>query len=107
MSVRKLPDHPDLDQLRRQAKELRKAALAGDPTALDRVRRQVAGAPLTLSTAQLAIAREHGFPSWPTLRAEVEARTLDLGRRVDAFLEASVEGRQGRAAALLAGDPRI
>ncbi len=31
-----LPERPDLDQLRRQAKELRDAARSGDPTALDR-----------------------------------------------------------------------
>jgi hypothetical protein len=34
-----LPEHPDLDQLRRQAKELRDAARRGDPAALDRVGR--------------------------------------------------------------------
>ena len=69
---RPLPDRPDLDQLRRQAKELRDAALAGDPSALDRVRRHGPPAPVTLSAAQLAIAREHGFPSWTRLKAGVE-----------------------------------
>lgn len=107
MSVRPLPDRPDLDQLRRQAKELRDAARAGDPSALDRMRRHGPAVPVTLSAAQLTLAREHGFPSWPRLRAEVEARTLDLGRRVEAFLAASVEGRPGRAARLLAGAPRM
>ena len=33
-----LPAHPDLDQLRRQAKELRRAATAGDGPALARIR---------------------------------------------------------------------
>lgn len=107
MSVRPLPDRPDLEQLRRQAKELRDAARRGHPTALDRVRRHVPAGPVTLSAAQLAIAREHGFQSWPRLRTEVEARTLDLDRRAAAFLTASVEGREGRAARLLDSDPRL
>jgi ankyrin repeat protein/ketosteroid isomerase-like protein len=106
MSVRPLPDRPDLGQLRRQAKELRDAALAADPAAVERLRPHTSG-PTTLSAAQLAVAREHGFPSWPRLKAEVEARGLDREHRVDAFLEASVAGRTARAASLLAGDPGI
>src|SRR5262249_48239128 len=40
----------------------------------------------TLSAAQLAIAREHGFASWPKLRAEVlrQGAEPDAGSRVDA-----------------------
>jgi hypothetical protein len=67
-----LPDHPDLDQLRRQSRELHRAAQGGDPDALRRLR-QVSDA-ITLSTAQLALAREYGFPSWRGLRDEVEHR---------------------------------
>ena len=110
MSVRQLPDRPDLDQLRRQAKELRDAARAAAPGALDRMRQHVRvapPAPVPLSAAQLVIAREHGFPSWPRLKAEVEARTLDAERRAAAFLEAIVDGRTARAERLLAGDPAI
>ena len=33
-----LPDRPDLDQLRRQARELLRAAVSGDPAALARIR---------------------------------------------------------------------
>jgi len=67
-----LPVRPDLDQLRRQARELHRAALGGNADALRRVRR-VSGN-VGLSAAQLAIAREYGFASWPQLRAEVERR---------------------------------
>src|SRR5690348_7795284 len=67
-----LPGRPDLDQLRRQARELLRAAAAGDEEALRRIR-AVPGRQ-TLSAAQLAIAREHGFASWPRLRAEVLRR---------------------------------
>jgi hypothetical protein len=65
----RLPDRPDLDQLRRQARELLRAAADGEPRAVDRLRavsRQV-----TLSAAQLALAREYGSASWAALKAEV------------------------------------
>src|SRR5690348_4725830 len=67
-----LPGRPDLDQLRRQARELLRAAAANDEEALRRIR--AVSEKQTLSAAQLAIAREHGFPSWPKLRAEVLRR---------------------------------
>jgi Family of unknown function (DUF5990)/Domain of unknown function (DUF5655) len=67
-----LPDRPDLDQLRRQARDLQRRAAAGDADALHQVR-SVANS-LTLSAAQLAVARDHGFANWPRLKAEVERR---------------------------------
>jgi len=67
-----LPGRPDLDQLRRQARELLRAAAANDEQALRRIR--AVSEKQTLSAAQLAIAREYGFPSWPKLRAEVLRR---------------------------------
>ena len=67
-----LPERADIDQLRRQARELLRAAAAGEPEALARVR-AVSERP-TLAAAQLAIAREHGLRSWPALRSEVESR---------------------------------
>jgi hypothetical protein len=70
-----LPGRPDTDQLRRQARELHRAAAGGDPQALDRLRR-VSGK-VTLSAAQLAIARDYGFPSWPRLKAEAERRRAE------------------------------
>ena len=67
-----LPDRPDLDQLRRLARELQRAAAGGDPSALRRV--QQVSAKTTLSAAQLAIAREYGFASWAKLKDEAERR---------------------------------
>ena len=61
-----LPDRPDLDQLRRQARELLRAAAGGEPRAITRLR--AVSERVTLSAAQLAIAREHGCPSWTTPR---------------------------------------
>jgi uncharacterized protein len=75
----RLPVRPNLDQLRRQAKDLLKAAHAGDHSAADQV-----GNPATLAMAQLAIARDYGFASWPKLKSEVERRAIldsrDAGR---------------------------
>ena len=67
-----LPDRPDLDQLRRQARELLRAAVSGDPAAVARIR--VISERMTLSTAQQALAREYGCLNWAALRAEVERR---------------------------------
>lgn len=63
--MRRLPDRPDLDQLRRQAKELHRAGSRPGQT-----RRKST----TLAAAQLALARDYGFPSWARLKQEVERR---------------------------------
>jgi hypothetical protein len=73
-----LPDRPDLDQLRRQARELLRAAVSGDPAAVARIR--VVSDRITLSAAQQALAREYGCRNWPALRAEVERRRSPLER---------------------------
>jgi hypothetical protein len=67
-----LPDQPDLDQLRRQARELLRAAADGEGRAVARLR--AVSDRVTLSAAQLAVAREHGYRSWPALKAEADRR---------------------------------
>jgi len=69
-----LPSRPDLDQLRRQARELLRAAVAGEPAAITRI--HLVSPQLTLSAAQLALAREYGFRSWSALRTEAGIRRL-------------------------------
>nr|WP_053716852.1 ankyrin repeat domain-containing protein [Saccharothrix sp. NRRL B-16348] len=69
-----LPARPDLDQLRHQARDLMRAARRGDSPALARVR--AVSDQVVLASAQLAIAREHGFPSRPKLKLEVERRDV-------------------------------
>jgi hypothetical protein len=70
--VPSLPDHPDAERLRRQARELQRAARAGNPDALARVEAHHPQPPpaeaVTLAAAQLVVAREYGFASWPRLR---------------------------------------
>jgi hypothetical protein len=80
MSEQALPERPDAGQLRRMAKELRAAARAGDPGAVRRLGDHVDADPATvsLSAAQLVLAREHGFASWPRLMEHLEARRLPV-----------------------------
>ncbi len=88
-----LPPDPDLDQLRRQAKDLLRAAQAGDRTA--RARIAAVSPRVALGSAQLALARGYGFASWVRMKAEVTRREI-LDER-DA----------GRLAALLTEDPAL
>ena len=83
-----LPSRPNLDQLRRQARELLRAANDANPSALTRIR--AVSQRVSLAAAQLAVAREYGFPSWPALHAEVERRLAELS---------SAEQGAGRAGA--------
>ena len=100
-----LPARPSLDHLRRQARDLLRAAQAGDTTAAGRIR-AVADV-LTLANAQLAVARGYGFASWTRLRDEVTARTAGLARQAEAFCEASIRDGTGRAARMLAATPEL
>lgn len=61
---RQLPSHPNLEHLRKQAKDLLHELQQQDPA-------------LKLSDAQHAIAREYGFASWPKLKVHVESLTID------------------------------
>lgn len=67
-----LPERPNLEHLRSQAKDLLKAYRSGDDSATKRLS-QVAEPPFALSHAQLAVSREYGFQSWSKLVSEVEA----------------------------------
>jgi hypothetical protein len=100
-----LPTQPDLDQLRRQAKELLRAAQTGDTTAIARI--QAVSDELTLAAAQLALAREYGFASWPRLKDEVDARALALSEKADEFIQASISGNTRRAVHMLEETPAL
>ena len=88
-----LPARPDLEQLRRQAKDLLRAAKDGEAPA--RARIAAVGETTTLASAQLALAREYGFPSWRRLKSEVERREILDSRDVE------------RLRALLSSDPTL
>jgi ankyrin repeat protein len=100
-----LPARPSLDHLRREARDLLRAAQSGDPAAVGRIR-AVSGA-LTLASAQLALAREYGYASWARLKTEVSARTTDLARLAEEFCVASIRDSTGRAVRMLAATPEL
>ncbi|MGB2627725.1 MAG: ankyrin repeat domain-containing protein [Candidatus Acidiferrum sp.] len=83
MPVRRLPPGPSLDHLRYQAKDLMKQRAARDLAVAQKIREfhprftgatddKIFTATLTLADAQLTIAREYGFRSWPRLKAHIE-----------------------------------
>jgi ankyrin repeat protein len=87
MPVKPLPQDPSLVHLKYQAKDLLKEHAARDPRAAQRIREfhprferagdaEIFEAGISLSDAQLTIAREHGFPSWPRLKRHIERPTL-------------------------------
>jgi ankyrin repeat protein len=86
----------NLEQLRKQAKELVRAARAGDADALTRL----GDLPVRLAGAQLVLAREHGHASWPALVHALETT-------VESFLAAATSGRCDRARRLLEARPEI
>lgn len=83
MPVKPLPLEADLSHLKYQAKDLLKARSEGDPQAAQRIREfhprfkdapdtVIFDAEFNLADAQLTIARERGFASWPKLKRRVE-----------------------------------
>jgi hypothetical protein len=117
MTSQKLPERPNLEQLKKQAKTLLHAARAKDPAALQRFqalpaleRKSIAelGATgLALHDAQSVIAREHGFKSWNELRDHVEERSLSFAAAVEEFVRCATGNVPARALRLLALHPGI
>jgi ankyrin repeat protein len=80
LPTRALPPRPDLDQLKRQAKELLNSFVGGEALAVAEVTTHYHDAdPATfaLHDALLVLARAYGFESWPTLKAAVEGVTIE------------------------------
>jgi ankyrin repeat protein len=78
--TRAMREHPDIDQLKRQAKELLDRYLSGDPRATAEVVSHYHSADrstFALHDAQLVLARSYGFPSWPKLKAYVDGVTVE------------------------------
>lgn len=92
MPVRPLPSKPNLEHLKYQARDLNKAHAARNREVAQRLREfhphfkgmvdeEIFAASLSLSDAQLTIAREYGFKSWARLKAVVGSP--DLARRLN------------------------
>jgi hypothetical protein len=79
LPARKFRERPDLDQLKRQAKELLSGFIAGAADSVTEVNAHFRGADaatFALHDAQLVLARSYGFDSWPKLKAYVDGVTV-------------------------------
>ena len=96
MPVKSLPSNPSLEHLKYQARDLLKALSQGNADAVARAREfhrkfarmsddEIRTSKLSLADAQLIIAREYGFGSWPKLKHHVEgsAQTASLTAGAD------------------------
>ncbi len=91
MSSSDLPDRASLEYLKKLAKERLAELRRANPDA-------------RLAAAQLAVARDHGFPSWRALKAEVDRRRAPA---VDAFFAACAAGDVGALRGLLDRDSSL
>jgi ankyrin repeat protein len=147
MDARPLAARPSLEQYRKQAKELVKVfrsapsrksldtegaqSEATHSEVVQRVKKhhprfrdlpegEIASARFALADAQLVIAREHGFRSWPKFAKHVESLSQTrfaaaVGNPVAAFIEAACVPRDSlhssgtleRAEAILAAHPEV
>lgn len=87
MPVTGLPSNPNLDHLKYQAKDLLRDCAARKQEVAQRIREfhprfakasdaEIFDSQLTLTDAQLTIARQYGFPSWARLKRHIEKPTL-------------------------------
>ena len=91
MSQAKLPERASLEYLKKLAKDRLKDLRRKNPAA-------------KLAAAQLAVAREHGFPSWRALKAEIDKRQPN---NTASFFEACALGDVEALKQLLADDPGL
>src|SRR5579864_1228761 len=109
MSSRQLPDDANPRQLKNQAKDLRRACRKGDPDALRRIgqthpsfsgltQAELAAARVVLADAQLVIARELGFDSWPKLKKHLESLSHPAPSMHELVTEENVQAMQAAVA---------
>lgn len=88
---RELPAKPNLEHLKKQAKELLHDFRQSKPDAIQRFRTFLDSTPsdAKLADAQQVIARDYGFTSWPKLKEHVESFTLTPAEQLAAAVRAS------------------
>jgi ankyrin repeat protein len=117
---KQLPFRPNLEQLKNQAKTLLKGHRAAVPEVLSRIHGHhprwqnssdaiLASARFTLADAQLVIASEYGFETWPALRAYVlsQQASPSLEATIRSLQDAAGRGDLVRLDSLLAQDPSL
>lgn len=117
MPEKSLPYQPNLEQYKKQAKDLLDSKAEAAPSALDRIARYhpqlhdqspdiIRAIRFQLSDAQLVIAREHGFESWPKFAKHIATLRLvrevsSLADPVTAFIEAACAPLDGHSSGTL------
>jgi ankyrin repeat protein len=102
--TRRMREHPDLEQLKRQAKELLRGFAAGEAESTEEVNAHYHAADksdFALHHAQLVIARSYGFESWAKLKAYVDGVTIQR------LAEAVKAGDLPKAGAMLGARPEL
>lgn len=102
--TRRLPPNPNLEQLRKQAKDLLENYLSGKSAAVAEVEtfeRNPDRSSFALHDAQRVLARAYGFESWPKLRAFVDGATIAR------FAEAVKAGNLQKVQSMLAARPEL
>jgi ankyrin repeat protein len=108
----------NLEQQKKRAKELLRAHRQGNEDAsgrfvhhLPRARAlsavQAGAQKFSLTEAQLVVAREAGFPSFPAMKHAIELERLDLDGKVEALLDAALSRNAASVNAVLHSDPGI
>ena len=102
MPIHELPDRPNLEHLKNQARALLREAEAGDAAAQARFRESgLAGAP-KLADALHVVAREYGFATWPALKLDLTLRSAEPMEALEAAVRA---GDAGLVRQVLASHP--
>ena len=113
MESKALPLHPDFDQYKKQAKELLKAFKSHDPKAIERIRRWHPHAreitEPVLADAQLILAREHSFESWPKFARYVQelSQASSAFARFERAADVVVNGDVSTLQEMLRHDPEL
>ncbi len=102
--TRRLPQHPSLEQLKKQAKDLLAGFRSGEAAAAAEVQqfeRRPDHATFALNDAQRVLARAYGYESWSKLKAFVDGVTIAR------FGEAARSGNLEQVRAMLAARPEL
>jgi len=115
-----LPARPSLEQYKKQAKDFIKLGHSGDPEVLRRVKQWhprssqlldsgILNSKFALADAQLIIAREYGFDSWPKFTEHVEelARESSPVSKFESAADAVVTGDARTLESLLREMPEL
>ena len=101
---RRLPERPNLEQLRKQAKDLLQQYRSGVLVAIAEVNQyehKPDSATFSLIDAQRVTARAYGFASWPKLKAFVD------GANISRFADAVKAGDMPQVRSMLASRPEL